>query len=36
MEYRLHDEKRALLSKEDYIRFTEIAKGSIYSRVLRG
>ena len=25
IEYRLHDEKRSLLSKGDYIRFTEIA-----------
>lgn len=27
IEYRLHDEKRSLLNKGDYIRFTEIAAG---------
>lgn len=27
IEYRLHDEKRSLLNKGDYIRFTEIADG---------
>lgn len=27
IEYRLHDEKRSLLNKGDYIRFTEMAAG---------